>query len=263
MAPQTTDISPTTLKAVGHPLRIQMLGVLGERPHARSELARRLDVEVSQVDYHARKLVEVALISEVPRPDRSSERVYRLVALPRFSPAAWEQTPSVARHALAAAMVNQMHATAVAAIPHGGFDRGNMHASRRSAQVDEETWNEIASELERSVARIDELCEQGRERVERGADPVNATAQMLLFTTPKPQDDADESVPGPRVCDAQLDRVYELAEALAKALIVDNKNALDAAVPLLDELRVVLMAGLLARREHGASFKAPPRRLAR
>ncbi len=245
-----TDISPATLKALGHPLRIQMLGVLGERPHTRSELARRLDVEVSQVDYHARKLVDVALINELPRPDRSHDRVYQLVALPQLSPATWEQTPSVARHALTTAMANQMHAAAVAAIPHGGFDRGTMHMTRTSGQVDEGTWNELSSELTRTLARLDELYEQGRERVAQGAEPVNATAHVCLFTTPQPQTGTEADPRGIPACEAQLDRVYELSETLAKALIVDDKDDLDAAVPLLDELRVVLMAGLLARREY-------------
>jgi len=250
VVPQTTDISPATLKALGHPLRIQMLGVLRERPHTRSELARRLGVDAPQVAYHARKLETLALITGLPRADGSSDRIYQLVAFPQFTDEAWEQTPSVARHALAAAMLNQMHATAVAAIPHGGFDRGNMHITRTSATVDDETWDAMARELSETLARLDALCEQGRQRVKDGAEPVNATVQMLLYTTPGPQDGGgeDHHPAGDDTCNDNLERIYELWEELERTIIRDE-GELAGAVPLIDELRVVLTAGVVARRD--------------
>jgi DNA-binding transcriptional ArsR family regulator len=241
--PRIADISPATLKALGHPLRIQMLGVLRERPFTTSELADRLGVEARQITYHARKLEQLALVRQLPRTGRNSDRLYQLVALPRFSDQSWEDTPTVAKRVLAAAMVNQMHATALAAIPHGGFDRGNMHATRTSASVDEETWVALAKLMAETLARAEALCERGEEKVAAGASPVDATVQMFLFTTPWSHD-GDTEAPDPTAgstCEQALERAYQLWEEL-EPLLIGGEPAVAHAIAKLDELRVVLSA---------------------
>jgi DNA-binding transcriptional ArsR family regulator len=57
-------------KAIAHPIRLQILGLLGKRPMASVEIAPLVDREVSNVAYHVRVLLQLGCIEEV-----DSERV--------------------------------------------------------------------------------------------------------------------------------------------------------------------------------------------
>jgi DNA-binding transcriptional ArsR family regulator len=74
---------PEQLKALGHPLRLKVLQVLGqtERPLTNRELAARLAVDPGHLHFHVRMLHRAGLIELSEAAGR--EKPYRAVARPR------------------------------------------------------------------------------------------------------------------------------------------------------------------------------------
>jgi DNA-binding transcriptional ArsR family regulator len=72
---------PEQLKALGHPLRLRVLQVLGEQDEVLTnrELAQRLDVDPGHLHFHVRMLHRAGLI-ELVDSGRGREKPYRAVA---------------------------------------------------------------------------------------------------------------------------------------------------------------------------------------
>jgi len=74
---------PEQLKALGHPLRVrvlEMLGAEGERQLTNRELAQRLGVDPGHLHFHVRMLLKAGLIELAEENGRGREKPYRAVA---------------------------------------------------------------------------------------------------------------------------------------------------------------------------------------
>lgn len=69
------------LRAIGHPLRLDILQVLRHVDHARAkDIAEKLDVPANSVSYHLRILARAGLIAESPEHARDRrDRVWRMI----------------------------------------------------------------------------------------------------------------------------------------------------------------------------------------
>src|SRR6266571_5601674 len=70
------------LKALGHPLRLrvlEMLGAEGEKPLTNRELAQRLSVDPGHLHFHVKMLMRAGLI-ELASGGKGREKPYRAVA---------------------------------------------------------------------------------------------------------------------------------------------------------------------------------------
>ena len=72
---------PEQLKALGHPLRLRVLELLGEGDETLTnrELAQRLDVDPGHLHFHVRTLLKAGMIQRVDG-GRGREKPYRAVA---------------------------------------------------------------------------------------------------------------------------------------------------------------------------------------
>ena len=72
---------PEQLKALGHPLRLRVLELLGENDEqlTNRELAQRLEVDPGHLHFHVRTLLKVGLIERVDT-GHGREKPYRAVA---------------------------------------------------------------------------------------------------------------------------------------------------------------------------------------
>ncbi|NEK20780.1 ArsR/SmtB family transcription factor, partial [Rhizobium leguminosarum] len=62
---------PTALKALAHPVRLRMLGMLRvEGPATATQLAVRLGLNSGATSYHLRQLAQYGFIEEAPHPSR-------------------------------------------------------------------------------------------------------------------------------------------------------------------------------------------------
>jgi len=74
---------PEQLKALGHPLRVRVLEMLGQEGDwqlTNRELAQRLGVDPGHLHFHVRMLLKAGLIELADANGRGREKPYRAVA---------------------------------------------------------------------------------------------------------------------------------------------------------------------------------------
>jgi predicted ArsR family transcriptional regulator len=72
------ELNPTSLKALVHPLRIGMLGILrADGPATSSELARKLGTNSGATSYHLRQLERHGFVVEVPEMGTTRQRFWQ------------------------------------------------------------------------------------------------------------------------------------------------------------------------------------------
>ena len=92
------------IKAIGHPLRWQMLEALNEGESSPAQLARRFGEPVNLVAYHMGILAKaggVELVRTEPRRG-STEHYYRATMRPYFADREWARLPAETRRAVLA-----------------------------------------------------------------------------------------------------------------------------------------------------------------
>ena len=164
--PRTSDVftieRAEQLKALGHPLRLKVLEMLGDEgnePLTNRELAQKLGVDPGHLHFHVKMLLRAGLI-ERTQGGKGREKPYRAVASTvRVGP---ELLGSRLTGDLQAAMLNEVQ-TGFAQRDAGQF---------RSAQVTGRVTPEQAIEL------ITELVEKAKGLEDPSVDPIVITAFM-------------------------------------------------------------------------------------
>jgi DNA-binding transcriptional ArsR family regulator len=180
------DITDTeTVKALSHPLRVQILRMLEEKDGSPVEIATALGLPVNRVSYHMRQLARFELIKLVKTTPRRGavEHHYRLEARPRISDRAWSQVPEIVKQAMTGAAVEQILQHVHASAARGGFDRADAHLSRADVTLDERGWSEISKELAATLARIDKIHAASGERLKKAdhEGQLRGTVVMALL----------------------------------------------------------------------------------
>jgi DNA-binding transcriptional ArsR family regulator len=148
------------LKALGHPLRLRVLEMLGgeeEEPLTNRELAKRLGVDPGHLHFHVKMLVRAGLI-ERAEGGKGREKPYRAVAT----------TVRVAPQLLGSRLTGDLQAAMLYEVQHAfeAREKGQF----RSAQVNARVTPEQAIEL------ITELVEKARVMEDQAVDPLIITA---------------------------------------------------------------------------------------
>ena len=157
---------PEQLKALGHPLRLRVLEMLGagkEEQLTNRELAQRLGVDPGHLHFHVRMLLKAGLI-ELADGGQGREKPYRAVA--RTVRVAPELVASGSASDLREAMLDEVRRGWARFGPEGKF---------RSAQVTARIPPERVLEL------ITELVEKARDAEQDDLDPLVITT---LFHPP-------------------------------------------------------------------------------
>jgi DNA-binding transcriptional ArsR family regulator len=87
------------IKALSHPLRMRILGLLDGEVHSPKELADELDEPLGNVSYHVRTLADMGLIELVKKVPRRGaiEHYYRAPERNVVSDEEWMRTPQPLR----------------------------------------------------------------------------------------------------------------------------------------------------------------------
>ena len=172
---------PRLVKALAHPLRVQILGVLEERVASPSDLAEELGAPLGNVSYHVRTLADLGLLKLVRRRTRRGavEHYYQARGRATVSDAAWQQVPEVVRRSMVGVALDQAIEQAVAAAGSGGFDGDGSGVTRHSLSLDERGVEEAGQALQRLH---DELAEIQERSADRGSDDTDGRRQVGLVT---------------------------------------------------------------------------------
>ncbi len=150
------------LKALGHPLRLrvlEMLGGAGEEPLTNRELAQRLGVDPGHLHFHVKMLLRAGLIARAGGGKRR-EKPYRAVAT----------TVRVAPQLLSSRLTSDLQAAMLDEVQRAFETREQ--GRFRSAQVTARVTQEQGLEL------ITELVEKARDMEDPAIEPLVITAVM-------------------------------------------------------------------------------------
>lgn len=185
MKPQSDISDPRIIKALTHPLRIQILAALDERTASPSELADELDAPLGNVSYHVRQLAGLGLIKLVKRTPRRGaiEHHYKAVGRPQMADDAWAGTPATVKNAVVGAALGDLGSAVTAAAASGGFSRPDTHLTRTQVTVDERGWKDVDKELKATATRLQKIVGDSAKRLAKaGQDGEQAaTVVMMLF----------------------------------------------------------------------------------
>jgi DNA-binding transcriptional ArsR family regulator len=183
------DITDSRLvKAIAHPLRLQILTTLNERVASPSEIATELGTPLSNTSYHVRQLANLGFVELVDRAARRGaiEHYYTASVRPTITDDAWAKVPEILKRAMVASGLEQGVAQMAAAAEAGGFDREDVHYSRTAGRLDREAWAAVSAELAGVLERLDRIVAESEARLDADPDAESddATVMMVLFAGP-------------------------------------------------------------------------------
>jgi DNA-binding transcriptional ArsR family regulator len=176
------ELDETLLKAISHPLRHRLLGMLDDRVASPNELAGELGLPLGRVSYHIRLLAELGAIELVrAEPRRGAlEHYYRAVRRPWFSSEDWARLPRAARRGIVGQSLQRIFSDVTAAVDGGGFDGQASVVTSKSLELDEQGLAEVSELLSEVADRVGRINAEAAQR-RGGADGVSTELALLHF----------------------------------------------------------------------------------
>jgi DNA-binding transcriptional ArsR family regulator len=182
--PLISITDPRLVKALAHPLRLQILAIVEQRTASPKELAREIGAPLTHVSYHVRQLAELGVIKLVRTTPRRGavEHHYRMDARPSITEEAWRGAPEIAKQALVGAVLGQVSTYVNAAAAEAGFSREGAHLSRLPLNLDATGWNEASKALATAVSELERIQADADKRAKgRHDERTSAMAVTMLF----------------------------------------------------------------------------------
>ncbi|MGV1047732.1 MAG: hypothetical protein ACOYD4_04285 [Solirubrobacterales bacterium] len=187
---RVADAEAKLFKALSHPLRYQLMMVLGEREASPKELAEILGEGFHKTWEHVRLLEGWGLIELVDTDRRrgGTQHFYRAKSLPVLDAEEWERLPKFARETASTTIIRTVIREITASIEGGIFDEHPHRALlRKPALVDEQGFREID---ESALAHLDKITEVEAEsaarRIESGEPARRVMTLTMAFETAPP-----------------------------------------------------------------------------
>lgn len=178
-------IDPNLVKALAHPLRVEILDVLNEREASPNQLKDLLGVSVQHASYHARVLLEcdcIELTREEPRRG-AVEHFYRALPESSFGHQLWRGVPRSLSGSVALASLKIFVGKLIAALKAGIIDnRDDTPLSSMTLALDGEGRADATAILQRTSAELKAVDEQSRKRSTQGEESLTPyTCGLALF----------------------------------------------------------------------------------
>jgi DNA-binding transcriptional ArsR family regulator len=191
MPPGKTSSDGETLdqnlvRALSHPMRVQILEALQGHSASPTELARQFRESLGVVSYHANALLDVGCIEQVrTRPKRGTiEHFY--TARPRsfIGHQDWRKVPLSVRGGVTSEALRTFVGKVGAALDADTIDgRDDTTLNWMPITVDEQGWRETAEILDRALRELMEVAAQSRERL-GGEAGIPVVTGMAAFEAP-------------------------------------------------------------------------------
>lgn len=182
-------IDQRLVRALAHPLRIQILEILSERVASPSMIATELGTGVSHIAYHTRALDRCGCLELVQTAQRRGATEHFYKARPRvfLGDQMWRQVPSSIRGAVSAASLQTFIDKAIAAVQSGAMDdRDDTTFSWMPLHLDEEGWDEVTEILREATERVLKAQEESSRRTGSSGElgrTISAVVGLSLFET--------------------------------------------------------------------------------
>ena len=178
-------LDPHLVRALAHPLRVQILEVLNERQASPNELMEILEYPLGNVAYHTRVLEKCGCIELVATERRRGAVEHYFRAKPRsyIGHQDWRKVPRSVRNEVSGASLEAFLDRVVHALEAGTIDdREETTLNWTSMAVDELGWSQATEVLEEAMARLQAVHEQSRKRLEiTGEEAVPIVTGVAAF----------------------------------------------------------------------------------
>lgn len=182
-------IDQRLVKALAHPVRIQILEILSERVASPNMIAMELDTGLSHVAYHTRALDRCGCLQLVQTAQRRGATEHFYKARPRafIGDQTWRSVPQSIRGAVSAASLQTFMDKAISALEAGAMDeREDTTFSWMPLHLDEQGWREVTAILKAATDKVVEAQEKSNRRAqgsEHDERTVPAVVALALFET--------------------------------------------------------------------------------
>jgi DNA-binding transcriptional ArsR family regulator len=180
-----SGVDQKLVKALAHPLRVEILTILNERMASPNELSKELEEGLSQVSYHVKVLKDFECIEMVKTEPRRGavEHYYRATSRAYLTDSDFQNLPDSVKPGVSAASIQMIFDDVAAALTGGTFDaRDDRHLSWTPGIVDEQGWNESVDLANETLDRLIKIHAGSAKRlVKSGEDGIPATAVLLNF----------------------------------------------------------------------------------
>ena len=178
-------LDPHLVRALGHPLRVQILEVLNERQASPNELMEILGYPLGNVAYHTRVLEKCGCIELVATERRRGAVEHYFRAKPRsyIGHQDWRKVPRSVRNEVSGASLEAFIDRTIDALEAGTIDdREETTLSWTTMAVDELGWSQATEVLEEAMARLQAVHEQSRKRLEiTDEEPITIVTGVAAF----------------------------------------------------------------------------------
>ncbi|HEX5984177.1 MAG TPA: helix-turn-helix domain-containing protein [Solirubrobacterales bacterium] len=171
-------------RALAHPLRVEILRVLGEQAGSPVQLAALLEEPLGNVSYHTKVLVDNDCIELVEtRPARGAvQHFYRAKPHATFGTRRWRKVPRSLQAGIAGSALNEFTTRAIDALQGGTFqDRKGSTITWLPLTVDERGWREIEDILEGLEGRFQAVGERSAARLRNADDGFPVVVAIAAF----------------------------------------------------------------------------------
>lgn len=187
----SAGVDQKLVKALAHPLRVEILTILNERMASPNELSKELDEGLSQVSYHVKVLKDFECIEMVKTEPRRGavEHYYRATARAYLTDRDWQSLPDSVKPGVSASSVGMVTEQVFAALSAGTFDsRDDRHISWTPGIVDQQGWEESVDLVNDTLEQIIKIHAGSAKRLAKsGEEGIPALAVLMNFETPPPE----------------------------------------------------------------------------
>jgi DNA-binding transcriptional ArsR family regulator len=184
------SIDQRLVRALAHPLRVQILEILSEQVASPNRLSERLGAGLTHVAYHTRALERCGCLDLVDTAQRrgATEHFYKASPGSFVGDRSWRKVPRAVRGGISGASLQTFMDKAIAALKAGTIDgRDDTILSWMPLRVDQRGWDEVTAIMEDANDRV--LAAQSRSKRRLGRpkakteEAISAVVALANFET--------------------------------------------------------------------------------
>jgi DNA-binding transcriptional ArsR family regulator len=174
------------MKALSHPLRVQILTLINERPWCPADAAKELDEGLSQASYHFKVLKDLGCIELVGTEPRRGAvaHFYKPVARIIVPEGMAADLPKSARLELLGKVIHDSEKDIHEALKAGTFyERDDLHASWTPMDLDDQGCKDLHARFDELLQDALEIAGDSANRIAEGAESIPVSAVLFGFVS--------------------------------------------------------------------------------
>ena len=178
------DLDQEMVRALAHPLRVEILRQLEEGPSGPKRLADRMGEKLGNVSYHMKVLLKsdcIELVETIPQRG-AVEHIYILKPDGAMGSRTWKAVPPALRTRYAGTALADFTTRAVEALDAGTTEtREGSGVTWLPLNVDEQGWKELRGVLGNVEKRFRAVADKSADRMESPRDGVPVIVAVAAF----------------------------------------------------------------------------------